>query len=109
MADRFRHTNLSPHGTADVARPYQRVTTAKAGRVMGLYAAEGWQGAAATSMTAPCAFSTAASAAALCAVCFCCMRERSAKKVVGCSSLRSDTCDHATRTPYSTSHARSAQ
>ena len=83
MADSFRHAKLSHHGMYDVARPHQREATTKAGKVTWPYAEEGSQGAAATSMTAPCALWTAADAdAALCAGCFCCRCERSAKELL---------------------------
>ena len=70
LADGFCNTKLSHHGTADVARSYQPAVTPKAGKVTWPYAAEGLQGAAATSITGSCALLTAADAAGLCAVCF---------------------------------------
>ena len=48
--------------TAPSARPCQREASAKADKVMRPYAAEGWQGAASTSLTAPRALWTAAEA-----------------------------------------------
>ena len=49
--------------TAHLARPCQREASAKTRKVMLPSAAEGWQGAASTSLTAPC---TAAEAVAPC-------------------------------------------
>ena len=66
--------------TALLARLCQREPPAKAGRVMRPYAAEGWQGAALKSLTAPCALWNAAEKLLLlCAACSCCGREQSLK------------------------------
>ena len=61
MADGWRRTKLPTHKCmAHVARPCQREAAAKADKVMWPDTAEGWQDADASSMTPPCALSTAA-------------------------------------------------
>lgn len=105
MADGLRHTRYLTKVTAHVGEAMStRGRAAKAGKCMRPHAAEGWQGAAATSMTALCALSIGADAAALWAVCFCCraVNERSS------TLWGSGACDRATSTPHSTPHARNA-
>ena len=99
MADDLRHTNLLSHqGTVHVAGPCQRKAAAKAGKVMWPYTAEGWQGADATSITPPCALSTAAACLRGCSVCCLFLLQTRAISEESGGALSTGACDRATRT-----------
>ena len=78
--------------TAHSASPCQREALVMAGKGIRPYAAEGWQGAASTSLTAPCALWTAAEVVAL-LCCLLLLRQQSS------GTLGSGACYRTTRTP----------